>query len=194
MNKLRVICFVAVLASFICGLWFSIEPNTNVQLLSMLTVLILVFLLFISFVAGVYFVRRDKFHAFIPSVICLIGLFASVFVSSYLGVSIRDWKFQKNLPNYMEIVHRVEKGEIKTGSLLTEIDLPQQYLNLAIWTFGKTNSNGGAIIEFIIGSGFPVKHSGYLYVSSGKIEDDSTTLERWPHHSSISTNWFRVED
>jgi hypothetical protein len=194
MKTLKLICIIAVLLDFVCDLMFSIKPNTGAQLLGMLIVLILIFLLLVSFIAGICFVRRDKFRAFIPAAICLVGLPANLFIASYLGVSIRDWQFQKNLPRYSEVVHLVEKGEIKTGSSLSKVELPQQYSNLALIALGKTNSESGATIEFIIGGGFPVKHSGYLYISSGKIENDPEMLERWPYRSQIKTNWFRISD
>jgi hypothetical protein len=110
-----------------------------------------------------------------------------------LGVSIRDWQFRKNLPRYMEVVQLIEKGEIKASPSGPRIQLPNQYTDLSLVTFAKTN-NGSWIIEFNIGGGFPVKHSGYLYVSTGKINSDPETLERWPYRSQITTNWFRVED
>lgn len=155
--------------------------------------LILTFLLLISFVAGICFVRRDKFRAFVPAIICLVGLPANLFISSYLGVSIRDWQFQKNLPRYTEVVHLIEKGEIKASPSDPRIQLPNEFADLSLVTFAKTNNNG-LIIEFVIGGGFPVKHSGYLYVSTGKIENDPDTFERWPYRSRINTNWFRVSD
>ena len=193
MKKLKLICIIAVLLDFVCDLMFSIKPNTGAQLLGMLIDLILIFLLLASFIAGICFVPRDKFRAFIPAAICLVGLPANLFIASYLGVTIRDWQFRKNLPRYMEVVQLIEKGEIKASPSDPRIQLPNQYTDLSLVTFAKTN-NDSWIIEFNIGGGFPVKHSGYLYVSTGKIDNDPETLERWPYRSQISTNWFRVED
>jgi hypothetical protein len=192
MKKFKLVCVFLVLVNFICILLFAIKPKANVQLLGGLICLILLFLLLISFVVGICFFRRDKFHAFIPTLICSVGLPASIFIGSYLGVSIRDWQFRKNLPRYTEVVNLIEKGEIKATSSDPRIQLPNQYADLSWVTFAKTN-NGSWIVEFNIGGGFPVKHSGYLYVSTGKI-DDPETLERWPYRSQVNSNWFRVSD
>ena len=193
MQKLKLICIVAVLLDFVCGLLFAIKPNANMQLLDMLMFLILMLLLLVSFVGGICVVHRDKINAFIPTLICLIGLPASLFIASYLGVSIRDWQFQKNLPRYIQVVHKIEKNELRATPSSSRIQLPDEFADLSLATFAKTNNNG-LIIEFIIGVGFPVKHSGYLFVSTGKIENDPDTLERWPYRSRINTNWFRISD
>jgi hypothetical protein len=193
MKILKFICVIAALLNFVCGLIFSVKPNTGAQLFDMLIVLILIFLLLVSVIAGICFARRDKFRAFVPAIICLVGLPASLFIASYLGVSIRDWQFRKNLPRYDEIVHLIEKGELKANASDPRIPLPNQFADLSLATFADTNNNG-LTVEFIVGGGFPVKHSGYLYVSTGKIENDPKTVERWPYYSQINSNWFRVSD
>jgi hypothetical protein len=63
---------------------------------------------------------------------------------------------------------------------------------LAWSTIAKTNSDG-IIVAFMTGSGFPVKHSGYLYVASGNDENDADA-KRWPYKTRISNNWLRIED
>jgi hypothetical protein len=149
--------------------------------------------LLISFVLGLSSFSREKFRAFIPALICLIGLPMSFIAAIVLGSSIKDSRFQKNLPRYMEVVQLIEKGEIKPIPSSSLVQLPDQYTDLAWATIPETNSVG-IIIEFLTEGGFPVKHSGYLYVSSGSVENDTNTLLRWPFHSRINTNWFRISD
>jgi len=194
MRKLELICIVAVSLEFACDIWFAAKPNTDLQLIGMAITLATIALLLISFISGIIFIRRDKIRALVPFGICLLGFPTSIIVGSYLGNWVRDWRFQKNLARYNEVVRLVEKAEIKTGLLSSRIDLPPQYSDLAIIALGKTNSTGNATIEFIIGGGFPVKHSGYLYIWNGKVESDPDAQRRWPYRSQIDSNWFRISD
>jgi hypothetical protein len=193
MKTLKWVCSFAVILNFVATIFFCEHRTPNRQLLSMAISGFLLILLLVSFVAGLGLCFREKFRAFVPAAICVIGLPASFFVARYLGNSIENWRFKTNLPRYVEVVQLVEKGEIKTSSSLSRIELPSQDADLAQITLAKTNSEG-AVIEFVTGLGFPVKHSGYLYISSGKIENDADSIRQWPYRSQINTNWFSVED
>jgi hypothetical protein len=194
MNTLRFICWSAIALNFAATTLFCARQTTNKQFLCMATTACVLLLLLISFVAGLCFCSRDKFRAFIPAAICLIGLPVSFFAARRLGGSIENWRFQRNLPRYAEVIHLIERGEIRINSSSSRIEhkLPNRYADLAWGIIAKTNSDG-ITVAFMTGSGFPVKHTGYLYVSSGNIEYDAET-NRWPYSSRISTNWFRVQD
>jgi hypothetical protein len=189
MKILKVFSVVAVLLTFLSSLWFSVKPTGEAQFVAMLLILISILLLVISSVVGIRVARRYRFRAFIPAAICLVGLPVSFMLSSFLGGSIRDWHFRKNLPRYTQVVHLIENGEIKTYN--RRVNLPDQYSDLSLATFVETN-NQKMSIEFITGMGFPVKHSGYLYVSTGNI--DSDVLKHWHFRSRINANWFRISD
>jgi hypothetical protein len=121
-------------------------------------------------------------------------LLASFIGSAALGGAIKESRFQKNLSRFNEVVNLIQKGELKPNPPDRFIVLPKQYADLTLEAiaFASTNSDG-TNIEFQTESGFPVKHSGYLYISSGKM-NDSYTLEDWPIHHQINTNWFYVSD
>jgi len=193
MKKFRFICLSVVILNFIVQLYFC-EQRTNIkQLFSMATLLLVMMWLLASFVLGLVFFSREKFRAFIPALICLIGLPAGFVAATALGSAIRDSRFQRNLPRYTEVVQLIETGIIKPTTSDDLLKLPTQYADLAWVAISKTNS-AGMVIEFLNEEGFPVKHSGFLYVSSGNIQSDMDTFERWPIHSRINTNWFRISD
>ena len=110
-------------------------------------------------------------------------------------MAIQDWRFEKNLPRYIQVIHLIENGEIKYNSHDSDtVELPPQYADLARRTWRETNSEGAFIVGFITELGFPVKHSGFMYVSNGEIEGDAETLRRWRYYSRINTNWFHISD
>jgi hypothetical protein len=193
MKNLSRICLFAMILNFVAQAYFCEQRTSTKQLLSMAMLLLVLALSLASFVLGLTSFSREKFRAFIPALICLIGLPAGFVAAFALGGSIKDSRFQRNLPRYTEVVRRIETGAIKPTTSSPLLNLPNQYADLAWAAFPKTN-NAGLIIEFLNEGGFPFKHSGYLYVSSGNIESDADTLERWPIHSRINTNWFRISD
>jgi hypothetical protein len=193
MKKLKFICLFAVVLNFVVQTFFYEQRTGIKQLLSMATLLSMFMLLLISFVFGLSSFSRERFRAFIPALICFFGLPMSFIAAIVLGISIEKSRFQRNLPRYTEVVQLIKKSEIKPTSPSPLVQLPNQYKDLAWEIVPKTN-NDGIIIEFLNEAGFPVKHSGYLYVSSGSIENDTKTLQRWPFHTRINTNWFRISD
>lgn len=193
MKTIKVSCLILVALNFITMLIFSEHKTPGRQLFAMATNGFLMILFVATLFDGLLKCTKEKFRAFIPAAICITGIFASFFVGSYLGNMLENRRINKDLPSYVSIAHRIEKGEIKTGTSLSRIELPAQDKDLAQITLARTN-NEGAVIEFVTGLGFPVKHSGYLYISTGKIDNETDSLRRWPYHARINVNWFRVED
>jgi len=192
LKTLRNICWAAIVLNFIAMALFCSQQTTNLQLISMATNAGVLLLFLISFVAGLCFCSRDKFRAFIPVAICLVGFPVSWFVAGRLGVAFKDRRFEKNLPRYTEVVRLVEMGKIKKASSESDtILLPSQYSDLAIQAWAITNSEGSVIVGFVTGGGFPVKHSGLLYVSTGSIENSGMLL-RWPRYRRLNENWFVI--
>lgn len=194
MKRLKFYSLVFALIFFVLAFLFALKPSGELQLIFMGVFAGLVLLGLVSGITGIAHFPRAKIRAFIPAAICFAGILLGLFVATGFGRMVRQWRFQKNLPHYMEIVRRVETGEIKTGVLLSKLELPEQYSHLAYASLAKTNFFGGATIEFLIGGGFPVKHSGFLYISTGSIEADPEMLERWPRNARINEKWFAIGD
>jgi hypothetical protein len=60
--------------------------------------------------------------------------------------------------------------------------------------YAEKATNGILMVEFDTEAGFPVKHSGYLYSSSGQIESGSRMDSRWPIREEVRSGWFYVSD
>ena len=194
MRRFRFVCIVAVLLEFVCGLSFGLKPRAGMQLAATFLALALLGLLLGALVLGIVEARSQGLRAFIPALICLIGLPVAVVGSAYLGVSIRDWRFKRNLPRYMEIVKLVERGDIRSDSSFCSIALPDGYADLAEVVYAKTNSAGRADIIFFIGGGFPAKHSGYFYHGSGTKGAAPELTDSWSHYSEVAPAWLRISN
>ena len=194
MKKLAGFCVVGLIANFAVMAYFAAQRNLIMQLISMATLLAVLILPLVSFVFGLANYRRDKFRAFVPLLICVVGLPVSFIGAVALGGSVKQSRFQKNLTRYNEVVRHIQAGDFQPDpNNYFHIHLPPPYADLA-W-FARTQTNGGNLyIEFFTEGGFPVKHSGYLYVADGKIGDNTSFFQDWPIHSRINTNWFYISD
>jgi hypothetical protein len=144
----------------------------------------------VSFVLGLVFYERKKFQAFTPFLICLIGLPVGSVGAIALGDSIRASNFQKNLPRFTKVVHLIESGEIIPDSS-GQVELPEEFSDLAYSTFTHTNREARIII-FDTDGAFPVWHAGYIYTSTGIA--DAKFIKGWTYYERVNTNWFYVSD
>jgi hypothetical protein len=193
MKKLKFICLSTVALQLAVTVYFYELRTADKQLLFMAVSGFACIVSLLSLVAGFCLCFREKLRAFIPVLICIIGLPVSMLIGSHLGEFIQSGRFQKNLPRYNAVVQRIETGELTSTPQSPFIKLPNEYADLAWATTAKIN-NTNVVVEFMTESGFPVKHSGYLFISSNSIESDPDLLQRWPYYSKINSNWFRISD
>jgi hypothetical protein len=66
--------------------------------------------------------------------------------------------------------------------------------DLGYGVLAERDPNGVLTVELLTGGGFPVKHSGYLYTSSGSVRPGSFFDERWPFKTEMKAKWFRISD
>lgn len=192
MKILKSLCFFATILNFSIQAYFY-EQRTALKQLAAMGVLGLFFvLILVSFILGLDRYSREKFKGFVPFLICSIGLIISFVGGIALGNAIKESRFQKNLPRFNEVVTLIQTGKLKPAPPNRSILLPPTYSDLTATAFVYTNVDG-TNIEFLTENGFPVKHSGYLHVSSGRI-DSSHTLQNWPIHFRINTNWFYISN
>jgi hypothetical protein len=102
--------------------------------------------------------------------------------------------FITSLPSYEQIVRQIESGEILVSSNLTDLPQAVPMARLAWAVRAKKDSDGILTVEFLTEQGFPVKHSGYLYCSSGTIEPGSVEDSRWPFRHEERPKWFVISD
>lgn len=168
----------------------AFKPNVLWQMLSILLLLASIILL----AADLLFItsRRRWYgsRALIPFCITSFCL-AMVLPSIVAGNSLRDRVFRSRLPQYEAVLGMMMDGSIDVREELCRIELPPEYSDLAAATLAHKDSNGILTAEFIIGGGFPVKHSGYLFRSEGELRDWEHA-HRWSSWFKLDENWYRV--
>jgi hypothetical protein len=88
----------------------------------------------------------------------------------------------------------MESGSIPVSTELSPVPQAVPLADLAYAVLAQKGTNGDLIVEFLTEGGFPVKHSGYLYVSSGVVKQDSMEDERWPIRREERPRWFYISD
>jgi len=171
---------------------FALKPSILWQLLSML----LFFAGLVILIADLVFVlgqwKQYRFRAFLP--FCAASLCLTMILPSIIaGNLLRDHLFRSRLPQYEAVLGMMMDGSIDVREDLRPIKLPPEYSSLAVATLAQKDSSGILTVEFIIGGGFPLKHSGYLFRSEGRFQDWEHAA-RWPRWSKIDDHWYRVSD
>ena len=175
----------AWLATMLLFGWFT---NGWWQLGSMLASLVFLLAVFVNF--ALMFSRwwKERAAAAIPLLICVMAIVVLVFSAP----KIRNFQFKLNRPAYERAVSGIESGNIlitdKPFYGETALDAGNAKYVLA------QKTSDGLVVEFLTGFGFPVKHSGYLYVESGQLHPNSFFGQRWPRRSRIDAHWYHISD
>jgi hypothetical protein len=189
MKILTVLCALAVSVYFVLLTYFVEHGNLLKEFFAAVSGFAVLVLAIVSFILGLVFYKYRKFSAFIPCLICLLGLLAGFVGAIGVGESIKATNFKKSLPRYNEVVSLIDRGEIERDSD-GQIQLPEQFADLAYSVFTHTNSDGRTII-FVTDHAFPLYETAYIYTSSGvtnKFIKGRNCIER------VDTNWFYVSD
>ena len=175
----------AWLATMVLFGWFT---NGWWQLGSMLASLVFLLAVFVNFALMFSRWQKERAAAAIPLFIC----FMAVVVLVCAAPKIRQFQFELNRPAYEKVVSGIESGNILIADKPfygeTALDAGNAKYVLA------RKTDGGLEVEFLTGFGFPVKHSGYLYVESGELKPGSFFEERWPKRSRVDAHWYRIAD
>lgn len=60
----------------------------------------------------------------------------------------------------------------------------------AITLYKRDDASGSVVIEFVVGSGWPVRASGYVYVSDGVVAGDPFLENRWGTMKRLKERWY----
>jgi hypothetical protein len=134
--------------------------------------------------------RERRWRSFVPFAVCLLSVVASIAVVRI----VRHEIFVRSLPSYEVVVRQMESGSIPVSTDLNPVPRAVPLAHLAYAVLAQKGTNGTLTVEFLTERGFPVKHSGYLYVSSGVIERGSTEDLRWPIRHEERPRWFYISD
>lgn len=171
---------------------FAVRPTTERQLGFMLLIAITLGLTLLSPFLVLAWWRSHKWRSFLPFVAAAFSLVLT-FPSARVGGVVRDRLFRSRLAQYEEVVGQIHSGAIPIEGGLQRVELPARYARLAVATLAERDSTGTITVEFLIGGGFPVKHTGYLYRSAGTLKA-WRHARRWPHSRQLQGKWYAVSD
>jgi hypothetical protein len=188
MSRSYKIALVIAILWFIARAVFAARPSVEAQTVLMILTFGFFFVGIISFVRALTQWRKGRFRAVAP----LAGCILIVAVAPMAASAVRRSVFHQSLARYESVIRRIESGEIQLTNQLRNISPSESGLSHSV--LAQREANGVFTVEFLSGSGFPVKHSGVLYCSSGFIEPGSVTASRWPKKVEMKPRWFRVSD
>jgi hypothetical protein len=192
MKLLSAFCLLAVILYFGLLTFFAEHETVLRELFAGLAGLVVLLFLPFSIVLGISAWPRNKFRAFVPALICLLGLPVGFIAAIVIGESLKSANFQKNLPRYTEVVRLIENGNIKPDAG-GQIQLPEPYTDLAYSTLTWTNQ-GERTVEFLTDGAFPVWHAGYVYISKENADEEAKFIKARNCYERVNTNWFYVSD
>lgn len=153
---------------------------------------------FAAIVMGVVLVfidwRRYSWRSLLPLTSCVIAFFVSGILVDAVRQRVHQQQFAKLLPAYEGVVREIEGGSIPVSAKLERIPEAASKSPLAYAVLAVKETNGIVSVEFLTESGFPLKHGGYLYVSSGVVAPGSVMDGRWPMRQRVRTKWFYIWD
>ena len=144
----------------------------------------------ISFVCIFTEWRQRRWRSLLPFTACVL----SVVVSCVLVQTIRPVIFAWSLPSYEAVIQQIESGKIPVSDKLNLIPQAKFKARLVYAVFAQKDTNGVLSVAFFTEGGFPVKHSGYLYSSSGVVEPGSPADSEWPIRHEVRKKWFYISD
>jgi hypothetical protein len=157
---------VAKITLVTAGLWFLVftafvaRPHPLSQLFSMLVTVGLLLSGGISLVLVFTRWRQERWRSIIPIGACALA----VVLAPEVGGLIQQFLFIRSLPHYESTVRQMESGSIPVSAELRRVP---QAEGASAYAVLAQRTNGVLCVEFLTGGGFPVKHSGYLYCSTG---------------------------
>jgi hypothetical protein len=134
--------------------------------------------------------RQLRFLAVIPLLLSL----SSCVATTVLGRAARQAQFERQFSRYVALVENIQAESTVAPGEVVSIPLSEAERDLAHSLLAERTTNGVLVVELLTGGGFPLKHSGYLYTSSGSIQSGSFFDSRWPFKTEVTPKWFRISD
>ncbi len=132
------------------------------------------------------------FHLFAVAPLALLFLLCPATVAVSRAASLGQ--FARRFPHYQALVERVGANEGLVLGEVKRIPLSTAERKFCYNVLAQRDTNGVLTVELLAGGGFPVRHSGYLYSSSGNIQSGSFFDRRWHARTELKPKWFRISD
>jgi hypothetical protein len=186
----KIVVMVAVTWFIVFTAFAGIKRSIVLQLLCIPVTLCFLVAVVASIVCFFWEWRQRRWLSLLPFGVCVASVVLSVAMVRTISHALFVW----SLPSYEAVVQQMESGSIPVSTEMARIPQAESQARLAYTVLAWKDTNGVLTVTFITGGGFPVKHSGYLYRSSGVIEPGSLADSLWPHRQEKRPKWFSVSD
>ncbi len=185
-------CSIIIVSLLIVSFAFAYRPDALWQLLFGYLFFIILFSIIANFFKSFVIFFDYGIRAFLPFLFLVLSMIASIYVLR-LGHSLSIYTFKQRLPQYEKLVQRIKSGDLPDN--MFNKDIPEKYKHLAYVINTTHYNNDRYSIVFLWGSGFPLKHTAFLYVSDERMLMKKSRLRKdWPARTRINENWYRVSD
>lgn len=120
-------------------------------------------------------------------------------VASFLGMRVsapyrHHREFTSKLPFFQKVISDLRASEMAPSASLIKVAVPDDCRGVVYSILAQHPAEGRLAVEFLTGGGFPVKHRGFLFLSSGGIEDYLQIASRWPKRTQLQDHWLYIGD
>lgn len=172
------------------GSLFGIRRTPLLQLLTMPLMLFFWGAVLASLVCVFSDWRQYRWRALYPLCACAGAILLTVSVVR----AGRALCFAWSLPRYEAVIHRMESGDLPVSAVFDRIGGAEAGMSCVYGVFGQRSANGILLVYFEAERGFPVLHSGFLYVSAGRIEPGSRLDSHFPIREKLRDRWYSVSN
>lgn len=109
-----------------------------------------------------------------------------------IGIAIADWKFRTHLQEYVRTVDDIRSGLVPCNATFGPISPNVSPLNVKK-VLAAHYPDGATVVLFLVGSGFPLHHTGYLFNGSGEnitCIAQFKSLENKYYLRHVTGNWY----
>lgn len=179
--------YIAASAWFALAVTLGLHLSSEVQLGLIVATLVLV----LAAVTALYAIARKwrSPGSYLPLVCCLLAVFAS----PYTVRALEPVLFQHRIAALQALIARSDVASLHPGSS-AELNLSVAEQQVSYSVRAERALDGTLLVSIATEGGFPVKHAGYVYSSSGSVDPHATVLRNWSVMRPVTKQWFRAHD
>lgn len=159
---------------------------------------LILFLLTVPYLASIAASVVEPFRGWraygLRSLIPLAACAAAWYGSMPVGGMLQSHLFSNNLPRFQAIADGIKPEALPADGKSELIPISADDANHVHRVFAYRSIAGVIVVEFLTEHGFPAKHSGYVFSSSGSLPTDAKFHYRWPYADEVRPRWFRVSN
>jgi hypothetical protein len=193
-KSLIIICLLGLGFSFSLAVQAS-TLRLGYAIISGISFVGLLIYLIASLIVGFVSWRKESRWWFVP----FLG--AAIFILSApldlrAGIAITDWNFRAHLQEYIKTVDDIKSGSVPSSTTFGPVS-PSVLPSNVKAVLAVHYADGATVVLFLVGSGFPLHHTGYLFNGSdGNINSKAQFMafEDRYYLRHETGNWYRFSD